>query len=179
MCECDSVCVRSVDLDTAYRQQARESKGLSVLQPFALLLALGLKTFEGRPRAVGKLDAEGQWIWVCAGATLMPFPELAAAVHSQGVSLTDPTLLSFCGVSEVTGENYGACFKTGCCVGRVLFGARTVRSHTFPFARAGHDVIYPVLQSAVLPHEHFFPASGNTGNTIEVGGYRALLQALQ
>eukprot|EP00961_Rhodomonas_salina_P012591 169491-Rhodomonas_salina.3 len=112
------------DVEASYHAEASKQKGVSVLQFLLLILS-----FEGRPSSVGNLNPKGQWIWVCAGAVLMPFAELVSAVQSQGCTIDDPRLLSFCGVEAITQENYAACFKTGaawagCYLDRKLSGPR-------------------------------------------------------
>lgn len=157
-----------------YQRLQQCGKALSVAQPYATLLVLGLKVFEGRARCVGKLN-DYDYVWVCASLGLPAWGEFKKAMESARVPLDHPRFNEVYGVEAVTEENYHAIFDVGCAVGRVQFGERVERDaydqkHLVPMQ---HKVVYPVLEAKHLD-EGPWPAAGNTGNTFELAGFSVL-----
>jgi len=163
-----------VSSEEEYARIQKRSKGLSVNQPFALLLALSLKDFEGRSKRIGHLE-DGECVWICATATLPAWDDFKASMEEAGVPLDHDTFKAVFGVESITQGNYADIFRVGCVVGRVRMGKPVDRAayERADFVPVKHTVVYPVSEGEFLRGGPW-AAFGVPGSTFQVSGTSVL-----
>ena len=163
-----------------YQTICKQAKALTVSQPWALLLVLNLKTFEGRARSISNLAALDR-VWICSSVEVMGFSELSSVLERvcRGADLA--RLKKFLRVESITEQNYKTLFPGGKVLGRVQFGEKIPRAayeHS-QLVPAEHAIVYPVVRAQVLPEFSHWDVRGCTGATFQLAAHELLAKLLQ